>query len=343
MEYSKYAKKFNINNDDYERKMKNLFSLYYPQQNRLSNGQKQALEDILGNAKLIVKALGPLKQMGLSFSLSLVGGAVRDFALDKSETINDYDFVLNLDSVYNFEKVITKDKLVNIFNSQELSEIDGELLENLERIKKSSSENSNHVFIKDDEVKKEIYTKLVWGKLVEKQVQSNWKEYTFFKNKDVENKYLNKHINGIFQTEGINGKKIDLILSNYGGMAFATTFDFEICKAEMDLWFLVKNEHLEGSEISELLNNMWLTPGMLRDVDEKTLSIRADNFGVEHIHYFMNKHYLKLKEKFPEHKLNYFEKQGLEKKDVLAVLHHYKLQHELPQTEKLKGKFVLKV
>ncbi len=127
-------------------------------------------------------------------------------------------------------------------------------------------------------------------------------QYKLFENKDVEEKYLNKKIASIFKIIDKNGFENDLIVSDISAQNFIASFDFEICKCYIELE--TKNKSIS---YNEFLNNIVCLPSMLRDLDEKTLTIKVKNFNMEEIEYFMNKHYLKLKEKFPDYKLNYFE------------------------------------
>ena len=45
---------------------------------------------------------------------------------------------------------------------------------------------------------------------------------------------------------------------------------------------------------------------MLRDLEDKKISLNPIKFNKEHIEYFFSKHYLKLKEKFSNYELNLF-------------------------------------
>jgi hypothetical protein len=118
MNYERYKQLFNIQNREYQEKMSRLFSLYYPQEQSMSEGQKQSFKEIFNNAQIISNALKPLRELGFDFSLSVVGGAVRDTILDKSEIINDYDFVVNLDESYT-----NMSKLKTMITSFSISEI----------------------------------------------------------------------------------------------------------------------------------------------------------------------------------------------------------------------------
>ena len=143
---------------------------------------------------------------------------------------------------------------------------------------------------------------------------------------------MNNHIDGILQFNGLNNKKIDLIVSDFVGAEFIQTFDFEICKGVLDFDSLFKKTELNHEQQIELCaNEVFLTVGMLRDLGRKTLSICCDSFTVENIHYFMNKHFLKLRGKFPDYELNGFIKNPHitnEKAEVLHTINAYKAKEK---------------
>ena len=137
----------------------------------------------------------------------------------------------------------------------------------------------------------------------------NLSNYNFFGSNNVSEKYLNFHITSINQFNGVNNKKVDLIVSDYSRLGYVTTFDFEICKIYADL----KNV----KTVKDLIDKIVPTGSMLRDLNDKTFSLNAIKFNEEHMDYFFNKHLLKLKEKYPDFKLNYFTQK--EKKDFTEI------------------------
>lgn len=333
MNYEQYKKVFNIKYPAYQEKMGKLFELYYPKKESISEDQKEALNEIFDNAQILANALKPLKNLGFNFNLSIVGGAVRDVIVDKTKAINDYDFVVNLDGSllgFDIKEHITNSGISKILNREEQSSF----YRQLNSFEKYLSENQFKKRIDDPymgmsnkQIEEETKQKLLWQILVERQIKTMHKEYTVFTNKDVENKYLNQHIEAIFQISSINNKKIDLILSERTGQGFAMTFDFEICKGVIGLDFLTNNQPFEGEPMEALIDNVWLMPSMLKDIDEKTLTIRANNFSTEHINYFMGKHFLKLKQKFPTHTLNYCDNSLKPNVETINLIKYYKAKH----------------
>jgi hypothetical protein len=347
MNYEQYKQLFNIQHPEYQEKMGKLFELYYPKEKNISEGQMQAFKEVFDNAQIIANALKPLRDLGFDFNLAIVGGAVRDIVMDRTETINDYDFVLNIDDSHPSLQIL-KEKITNSGISEILTRDEqSSFYRQLNSFEKYLSENQFKKRINDPymgmsnkKIEEETKIKLLWQIIVERQVKTMQKEYTIFTNKDVENKYLNQHIEAIFQINGINNKKIDLILSERTGQGFAMTFDFEICKGVIGLDFLTNHQPFDGEPIKALVDNVWLMPSMLKDIDEKTFTIRANNFTSEHINYFMGKHFLKLKQKFPTYTLNYCDNSLKPNVETINLIKYYKAKH---MHEDLQGEIPINV
>jgi len=342
MNFDIYNEIFHFNYPEYKKKMEKLHSLYYPQEDKLSKSQIEALKDMLENAKTITDAISPLLDLGIQLELGVVGGAVRDIVLDKSDMINDYDFVIKLsDSYKNLSNIRSKVEphiLDNVLTDEE-SKLFYRQLSNMKKYcieNQFRKELADPYFTPNDStIETNTKVKLLIQILLERQLKQNSHNYSLFRNKDVENKYLNQYIDAIFQINNIGNKKIDLILSKYNAQGFAMTFDFEICKASIDLSFLMDENFNKKDHLKKLTDNILLTPGMLKDIDEKTFTIRVDNFDESHITYFMNKHYLKLKEKFSDYSLKAFTKSHDENSvNKINLVNYYKAKHAYKDLQK---------
>ncbi len=335
MNFATYDEIFHFNYPEYKTRMEKLHALYYPQENKLSENQIGALKEILENAQVITNAIAPLKDIGINLELGIVGGAVRDIALNRTDMINDYDFVVRLSDSYkqlvDIQNQVEPSMLKNILTHEE-SQL---FYSQFNSMKEYCIENqfkkelADPYFIpKDSTIETNTKIKLLVQILVERQLKTNKYSYSLFRNKDVQNKYLNQHIDAIFQIDNIGNKKIDLILSKYNAQGFAMTFDFEICKASINLQFLMDEKINDKDNLKNVIDRIVLTPGMLKDIHDKTFTIRVDNFDENHIHYFMNKHFLKLKDKFPEYSLNSFSRSSEpESISKTNLVNYYKAQH----------------
>lgn len=331
IDFSFYKKIMNVKEEpgyeDFNILVEKIFTKFYPKKEYLTTEQITVFNEIFENIKLIKELLKPIQDLGINYSLSLVGGSIRDLVTHKTNLINDFDFVINIDR--NEINKLSEETLKYLSKKDDRLIIDKEL-NNF----KNPQDESYPYEVSANTLKyqeKEFFNILYKKRLLEDSFKKSDINFNMFSNKDAENKYLNKHINAIFQLNGINDKKIDLILSEYEGFIFMTTFDFEICKACIDLSDFIKKDIEKNKFIDLCLNNLRLPISMLKDLENKTLSIAADNFNVEHIDYFMNKHFLKLKDKFEDYEFNYFLRNSNlieDKKEELNLLHTYKVSLE---------------
>lgn len=325
MNYSEYVERLNIQHPQFKEELNDIFSLYYSQRDFLSIEQKLEVRNIVANTKKIVQDLKPLRKLGIDYSLYLVGGAVRDFIVNKPQSINDYDFVLSVEPDSKHNKQIQLDNIKDYFTEQEFSDLSTQA----ENTKLSNDLRS---------LSNARYNYLVSNKLIEKTIKNANKQYKFYnlkniagiQDKSINYMVINDSIESMFKVTGFEDRKIDIIISKYDGFHYIRTFDFEICKGAIDLGFIKDNRYYT-SEIDEIFKNMWLMPGMLRDLNDKTLSIQAGRFDQEHIEYFLTKHYPKLQEKFPHYKINCIKTDTAHHTSSETWVGRYALQLELQQ------------
>lgn len=341
MNFETYIKELRINYPKFKTEINHLFNLYYPKNDCVSIEQKDAINEIISSANLIKSYIKPLEDMGLNFSFSIVGGAVRDWILNKSNEITDHDFVISLNNSESVLLPLEPEKIKNFFSEAEMLEIN-------QLLKKYNP----YTFKPDDneECKNNIcrnYNTFIWPKLFEKIMQMHINNYELFDFKNVqkirerEESYLfvNNQIHSLFKIKNINNKDIDIIISNFNesGFTYIRGFDFELCKASVDLSF-INNKNSKSNLVDDFIDNMWLMPGMLRDIHYKTLTITPGKFELEHIKYFMDKHYPKLKKKFPENKLNALIRNSSMHKDSENFLLNYEFGNETTNSDKKRIK-----
>jgi hypothetical protein len=298
MKFEKYKEQINLKHEPFIEEMEQLHLLYYPKKDMISVEQQDSIKEIIENTKIIKKLLKPLEEMGLDFSISIVGGAVRDFVLNKASLINDHDFVVSLNKCDTFIPQLEPENIHHFFNDLEMTEI--------KKVLKANTPPSSLIRHHDS------YNTFVWPRLFEKIMKFSNNDYKLFnlaniqEVKDKHENYLiiNEAIHSLYKIKNINKKDMDIIVSkyNHNGSQYTRTFDFEICKGAVDLNFI--NDTSENEIVDMFIDNMCLLPGMLRDIHNKTLSIQAARFELAHVQYFLNKHYPKLKAKYPEYQIN---------------------------------------
>lgn len=273
--------------DDFFEKINKLI----PSKENINYKQHEFLKEANETMLQIDNALTILKEYNLEYEISLVGGAVRDFIMNKTEQVNDFDVVLRFPNVENYylsNKAIEEDSI--LMNEEQYTTKN---IKFKQMFKKYMDTN-----IQDITVRSLIL-------LIQKIMSSNNFENKLFLNENnkTEN-YINNHICGILKMEkmGIN-RKIDLIIIKNNEHDFVNTFNFDLCKGYINYTNMISsnknNDHLN------LLDNIILTKNMVSDIINKKMTMNLQNLTEEHLHYYMNKHYIKMKNKYSDCKLTY--------------------------------------
>lgn len=283
-------------------KMLYLFDKYALKSETMTDEQWKILNEIVENKKIIQKALLPLKGI-CNYELSIVGGSLRDIIAAQPEKVNDYDMVISCGHG-KAEDILNLARNMGFaidLQDEELNKIKTFRIESAKEQRNAKDNEWDNYTEKYliEQIEKDFYFSKVINKLM-----SHTKNYKHFSANNVKEKYMNFHITSINQFTGFNDKKVDLIVSDYYGLGFLSTFDFELCKIYADLKKVETKEDLLGQIIP--------TGSMLRDIDDKTFSVKVTKFSPENLHYFFNKHLLKLIEKYPEYKLNIFSDKKIE-------------------------------
>jgi len=309
-----------------------LFDKHALKKETMTIEQWNILEEIIENKNTIEKELAPLKEL-FHFDLNIVGGSVRDVILNSTDKINDYDFTIscNFDLIKPLDDV-AKDMGLSLNSlKDELNTITKARIDFAEKQCESQGfdlDRSSKKYLIST-IEKNFYFSQIIHKLME-----NTKNYQYFSSQNVQEEYMNAHITSIHQFFGTNNKKVDLIVTENSGISFLSTFDFEICKVFANLNDITNEK--------DLLEKMVPTGSMLRDLEDKTISLNPIKFNVEHIEYFFGKHYLKLKEKLQDHELNLFsikKKEQFTENDKLlwGLADSKRLEMKLAPKEKVKN------
>lgn len=307
-----------------------LFNKHHLNNDNITSEQWGVLQDIIDNKKIIENKLLPLKKI-VNYNLNIVGGSLRDILTGNPKMVNDYDIVispydLNKENCLNLASELGIN--INLNNTDLKNTMNFRVKIYEEKMAKSEREIS----VKEmNQFKIDIETEFVFSTIVDFLMKDSL-DYKFFKSNNVQEKYMNHHIMSISQFSGINGKKIDLIVSKYNGMNFLSTFDFEICKVFANLNKITKEE---------LLNSIVPTGSMLKDIENKTFSVDVIKFPKENLEYFFKKHLKKLMVKYPHFQVNLFNRNYIkdikdfnqEEKERWHFAQVLKLEHVLPVKE----------
>lgn len=326
--YDTKALHFATSQEDYDCFV-NLFHKYNLTNEQLNQNQWQVLEDLILTKQMIEEKLQPLRKV-CRYQLNVVGGCLRDLLLNKTEQMNAYDIIICRSHSINENDLKSLANSLGIqvnINSEEFNAIKSfRLSSKKEQYKAKNIEwdtQSEKYF--GDNAREEYY----FSKIVQHLVK-DLPSLEHFSTQDVEKKYANYHIMSINQFIGHNGKKVDLIVSDYCQMGFLSTFDIELCKAYIDLHEVKTKE--------DMMEKLVVTGSMLQDIENKTLSINAIKFPEDNLSYFFNKHLVKLMEKFPDYQVNLIHKKPIEQftieeKNRWIYAQHLKMNYMFPEKD----------
>lgn len=281
-----------------------LFNSIIPDINLLTNEQKKFLiysynlfAEINDRIDIFTVQYKNETQNDLKCSFILSGGSILDFLFNKIDRIKDFDFIMNIYDQQKTNEVITRySKMLNQYIS-----IDSPFFHNSNyKIQSIPLEFSNQQTITDISQKIfkndniiEIFNERSVKQYLENSIKLNTKI------KINHNQNLNYNLNNLLE------KNIDIVFTSMEPTSFVLNFyNFGICKN-----FILNHQNNSNLNISEedkiniMYNNLIFSHTALKDINDKTFYLNTSQFSKEHIDYFLNKHYLKLKTKFPDFSL----------------------------------------
>lgn len=298
--------------EPYKQEMKASFEKLMPKIASLNANQLENLQTIFMTLKKTDALLKPLKEAGLNYQLAVAGGSVYDLVLRPDAPMSDCDVIIYCQDIANIHMIREKpeqawENLVYKHLPEKLS-----MLRVYEKDSQPESPANPNMLphlqapvTVESKPKGFSYNNDVFVDLIAKFLSdSKHHDYEIYrKDNDLVKDYLSNLIGGIIklnpQPHEKNAVKTDLIVSSVRPADFVLSFDFDICKAYM-------NFPEESQSCFDLLDNLVLHPSCIHDAQDKTLSINCRNFTPEHVEYFLSKHFLKMKEKFPDYQLKFY-------------------------------------
>lgn len=261
-----------INTPMTEKEYQKEFAEYINKENFYSNNKNIILEKIWEDSFFIYQKLKKLNNLGLTYTLDLTGGAVRDFILGKEKEIKDLDFMISI-KTNDGDFCINKEKIQTLL-PQENAE---ELLYNQELFYKKLIESCFQ-----NDIKKSFL---------------NTSSYNFNSDKTS----IREKLIGVIKFKKQN-YNMDLLITNAHKVKFLSSFDFNLCKTSFSLIgfyhqnFPQKPEHF----ISRFSGDV----SFFADIKNKKLTMFLDDFKEKEIIHSLNNHYLRLQKKYPDYKIN---------------------------------------
>ena len=303
------------------------FMALVPDFSNLDESRAKWLAVFASHLDRVERALSPLESLGIGYNLTLAGGSVRDWVLGQCDLIEDLDIFLeifprlqnfsptHLDSQKNpfdfsanqAQSPADSTRQRNtVFTREELNFLIGTDTVEAEKL----SFNTENVCTSGWEVERDL--------VIRELIKKEFKIDEFYPRNRVEKRYSNQFIESIFKLSGeVN---LDLIVCRTQNLSVAETFDFELCKTYINYKSIptpgyqkkmapvVQQMRQELAElertdaVTRVIGGFRISHSCLKDMYDKTITLRAHHFSQPEIEYFMNKHYRKLKKKFTNFK-----------------------------------------
>lgn len=351
--YCRYQKQSFLydSNYQYNSKLNDLIrKLIYIDQ-PIPNNVELVINKILLDCASIYKALLPLYELHLPFSISLVGGAARDILLDNVEKIKDLDISISVEA-YFFEKI----------NQKKLNETLLKLGLDTSKIKdwntkgKTKAQKTHELYNTF-----KIYTIVHF--LLKKHFEltntypprkSDIETYKKKKENNLNQQsdddvppYLHDKLHGVIKIDTTFSYPVDILISNYTTDHLLEGFDFNLCKAG---FIVVDKDFLQNHTIhfpmnaKEFLYNYYPNEDFLIDVKNCTNTMYFDYKNHTSIELSITKHLPRIEAKYPQYKTIFsYSKQTIknEDKDYHAknsIVQYYTLQKKVPNKENITVK-----
>jgi hypothetical protein len=262
--------------------------------------KKLVLLDMYGDCLVLHKALLPLIELNIAYSIDVVGGSVRDFLLDKHREIKDLDILINLTpGITNVDYYSRHFVNSQLLNTKLMTEKEWCSKEELEAV--------------DFSDKDELYSK--HNKLVKVCLNRNHEvvhTQIFTKNERTKTgellygEEILKELSGIIKVESKGFKyPIELLLTDRGTERFYSNIDFGICNVGLRIINLDKDNYLDLVSIHDVRDNFVISTDFLEDVKDKTITYNTYNRSFDQIEYSFKNHLKRVQAKYPEYKLSF--------------------------------------
>lgn len=292
-----------------------------PDMYELSENQENIINNIIYYINYIKEQLEPLKFFDLKYSFGIGGGVIRDLLLDKLP--GDVDIIVNIPSLNPGRHSIEYGDDKALYEKFKKTEYNY-LYEIVTEISPYYNSHSNvNQFL---EIKEKNYCKFIKSFL---KIKGKY----YSQEKGGCANYQNAHIIGMIKQNG--NKKLlpaDIIFSSFDIKDYVNTFDFDLCKG----YICTNDSYIDTT--SSVLENILLSPHMVRDIEKKEMTINIANLSLENLDYYLNKHFFKMTEKFPEYELktrrptvNTYKEETLDKLEQYAKSFYlkYKLEEKI--------------
>ena len=258
-----------------------------------------AMKKIFFDMSFIYEALECLEYAGLNFTLSLVGGALRDLLSENYDLIKDLDIVLSINNIQDYSKNQIVTDFAHIENNPKLKNLINDCEKKYEKwlswdIDKKIATLVEAALAKKLKIKK-TYVPL--------DLPKDMKDNGIFRSN-----YHNIFLRGVIKLEDDNLRyPADILICNSTAQDYVNTFDFNICKVMLsitsqqfkDMTIKFNWDTLEKIKNQIIpFNEFWI------DIAYKKLTLNPIGFDMNALERAIVEHLPRIQKKYPDHKLN---------------------------------------
>lgn len=249
--------------------------------------KEEVLKKIYEDGVYICNLLKPLQSMGIEVTVDVVGGAVRDFLLNKP--IKDIDIMISFSE--SETKKVSESVMLNAgFTQEEINLIDWQYFKETNQTAKC----------------KIIQLCIIKGQ------RENALMLSHLKKANREYEEIIDRLQGVIKVEKINTHyKIDLLITDLIKPHFMDLFDYNICKAS----FCFKNSHYNKDvpkDHMQLVSRCVTGVPFFNDVFNKTISVSLLNKSEADIKNSIDKHLPRIESKYSDYKVSFAHKKPIE-------------------------------
>lgn len=288
-----------------------------------SENKKEVLDKIYHDLNELNQCLIPLKNIGIDYNIRLIGGAVRDYVLDKHEQIKDLDIAIELSasSYWNSDRYYTEQEQNRKFTKENLQGFC-----TLEDLDKVNFNNDDNLYLK--------HNKLLQICLSRKTNTQNVNFFAYLNRVVARTGYgqnILQELSGIIKAKGgVFNYELDILITDKNMDSLIKTIDFNICNASIRIINTAEAGYSYFPPLSYLADRFFSSQQFFEDIMNKTVTFNVHKKTYEQIQHSLGDHRERIMKKYPDYTLQVSGKHIGEREQEL--IEKMMLHHELEQT-----------
>jgi len=293
-----YLKNIETLNDDIKSEVLEYITQNFSEEVFLNQELMTYLKNIFLDMSQIFDALENLEKAGIKFSLSLVGGALRDLFTEKYNLIKELDIVLSINGINDYSYGIDNAQIINWEN---------EYLKNLS-IEAQKKYNDWNEWGIDKKIAAIVEIQLsqkikVKESFIPLNLPKDMKANNVFRSN-----YHNIFLRGVIKIEDEKlHYTVDILICNSTAENYVSTFDFNICKIMLPISnndFKKMEINFDWDYLEKIKNNIVVEKDFWIDLVYKKLTLNPVGFDLNALERSLVDHLPRLKNKYEDFKLN---------------------------------------